>query len=362
MKAKRTKVTRKFTAAMSALMIAGQFASTGAIYAHAENASGVDYSVEQNVTSSWYGGCCAEIVLTNLSDSETENWKISFSSTDKISNLWNGTITACVETGDSYQYTVEALDYNDVIAAGQSIAVGYIGEGNDHGFTDVKAELIYAGNTTIVPAKEQEQETKIEVEVNEKVNTGSITNFDGLVITDDNQFYSILLNEIDNLKNVCEIPYEGNARTWVPAWVLNHSNGGTDVAIEATPDVKLSGDGMDMEDYLFRISGTIRGEEIESYVDYSQVVSLRACFERTRRVQIEMVNDAQNGFDAYFVMRHSSNIAVLSSDDLGQIVLHTDSNVDLRNGDMVHVYDISFDVADEKLFNTDISGKMEVIR
>ena len=161
MKTKRNKGTRKITALLSAMMISGQFASTSAvIYAHAEGEATKDYSVEQNVSSSWDGGCCAEIVLTNLADTETQDWEITFTTTDKISSLWNGSITGMIALEESYQYTVEAMDYNRVITSGQSVTIGYIGEGNYHDFIDIKAEMSYATNENNFTESEQKAEAE----------------------------------------------------------------------------------------------------------------------------------------------------------------------------------------------------------
>ena len=101
MKNEARKVTRKLTALLSGVVLSGQFATGAALYAHAEGET-VDYSVEQNVSSSWYGGCCAEIVLTNLAGTETEGWKITFSTTDKITNLWNNSLVCLLQHKQEY--------------------------------------------------------------------------------------------------------------------------------------------------------------------------------------------------------------------------------------------------------------------
>ena len=98
MKTKQSKVTRRITMALSAIMLSEQLAGTGAVlYAHAEDEIKTEYKIEHSVTSSWDGGCNANIILTNLADRDTQDWSITFSTTDKITNLWGGTITECLE-------------------------------------------------------------------------------------------------------------------------------------------------------------------------------------------------------------------------------------------------------------------------
>ncbi|MBR3515956.1 MAG: cellulose binding domain-containing protein [Lachnospiraceae bacterium] len=103
MKTRRNKVTRKITVLLSAIMLSEQLAGTGAVlYAHAEDEAVAEYTIEHNVNNSWDGGCSAEIILTNLADRETQDWKITFCTKDKITNLWGGSIVDCQE------YLVEA--------------------------------------------------------------------------------------------------------------------------------------------------------------------------------------------------------------------------------------------------------------
>ncbi len=107
MKIKSFIAMRKITALFSVIMLTEQLASTGAVlYVHAEEPTTV-YSIEHHVTSSWEGGYNAEMVLRNLTDTDTEDWSVTFSTSDEITNLWGGIITECREVTNS-DYT-EAL-------------------------------------------------------------------------------------------------------------------------------------------------------------------------------------------------------------------------------------------------------------
>ena len=113
MKTKQSKVTRRITMALSLVMLAEQLAGTGAVlYAHAEDEVKTEYSIEQNVSASWEGGCNATITLTNLADKDTQDWSVTFCTYDKITSLWGGTITECVEFDN---YVVEEDDVEDEI-------------------------------------------------------------------------------------------------------------------------------------------------------------------------------------------------------------------------------------------------------
>ena len=253
MKKKQSKVTRRSTMALSAIMLSEQLAGTGAVlYAHAEDEIKNEYKIEHNVTASWDGGCNANIILTNLADRETQDWSITFCTEDKIESIWGGTITECLEINKAeeleetkedeesaeaeeafedifeeafedeindefedelvdvheedfnneesledefrdttddleeveettedetevdeeelsvesqeysydapavegaevyYQYTVDALDYNAVIAAGESVTIGYSAVGSNHDIWDEKAEITYNESAELV--------------------------------------------------------------------------------------------------------------------------------------------------------------------------------------------------------------------
>ena len=267
MKTKQSKVTRRITMALSAIMLSEQLAGTGAVlYSHAEDEIKTEYKIEHSVNSSWDGGCNANIILTNLADRDTQDWSITFCTEDKIESIWGGTITECLEinkaeeleeaeeikedeeaedaeeafedifeeafedeindeTDDEfeneledvpeedfnneesledevqdttddledveettedeteideeelsvesqeysydapavddaevyYQYTVEALDYNAVIAAGESVTIGYSAAGSNHDIWDEKAEITYATGAIVEQSPSNEK-------------------------------------------------------------------------------------------------------------------------------------------------------------------------------------------------------------
>ena len=377
-----TKVARKLTALLSGVVLSGQFATGAVISAHAES-DVVDYSVEQNVSSSWYGGCCAEIVLTNLAGTETEGWKITFSTTDKITNLWNGTITETIAMGDSYQYTVEAANYNGVIAAGQKISIGYIGEGNDHSFADVKAELFYVGKENAESGTETEQAPKTETETEQTPETeiktelpmvsGTIITGYGLSVTEDNPYYQDLVDSIEELLQVKEVA-DGNQYTeWTTICPFGNSNSSTDLIVSINMDRnKIPGSFTSEEEMLrgsvYRISGTYRGEKVEHYIAYcDELNSLRGRLEKAKQLQIRMFCETTQDLYGDFMYKMQKDQILVWADELGRITVVTDSAADLPYSGNIRVHITDLQPVDpfatgEYNPNLDISGNVSVVK
>ena len=157
MKIGKWKVIRKMSALLAGIILFEQISGTlPMIYACAEEDTTTAYSIEHKITSSWDGGCNAEITLTNLSESETLDWSFSFNSYDYITSLWGGKITEKITEADDsilenennarnyYRYTVEAADYTSVIPAKGSVTIGYNASGEDHEIWDESAEFVFA--------------------------------------------------------------------------------------------------------------------------------------------------------------------------------------------------------------------------
>lgn len=381
MKNKASKATRKITALLTGVMLSGQFATAGtAIYARAESEAAVDYSVEQNVSSSWYGGCCAEIVLTNLANTETEGWKITFSTTDKISNLWNGSITETIDLGDSYQYTVEALNYNSVIAAGQRISIGYIGEGNDHDLLDVKADMIYAGGATATEAETEpatgtetepatETETVVETENEFPPATGTIISGFEMEFGEDNPYFQELMDTMDALLKVPDYTAGHSYRTWDIVCPFVNSDSNTNLSIYvyqygqsyATEDDMVIGS-------TYRIVGTYRGEEVDRCLLYcEELESLRGCLRKAKVLQVRMLCETSDELYCDYMYRVDNGILVWK-DGLGRLTVVTDSELDLPYMGFGYVHLLVTDiqpldpfVTGEYDYHRDLSGNVIVV-
>ncbi len=376
---KNNKVTRGFAAVLSGIMLSGQFASGSAVlYAHAESEAATDYALTQKVTSSWYGGYCGEIVLTNLAKTETNGWKITFCSADKIANLWNGTITETIAVGDLYQYTVESLDYNKAIAAGQSISIGYIGEGNTQDFADGKATLSYAGQANTATEAEQsvvtEEKTEPQTEVSEAVEAVTITTADGQVLEYANPYFPDVVRAIAWLESAPEITVGEQFRSWYPIseMSVSSSTGEADFIVYMNTDMYAYDVYPQSEaDVYYRVEGTIGGQEINRCVAYNTGVSdLWESLQSAKREQIKMFCESITEFDGYYIYDYASDMILVSADEyFGKVDILTDSDISaFRNGRgiaRVHVYDISpATAADAQGRNTapDLVGKVEMIK
>ncbi len=145
-------ITRVVAAVLAFAMFATQLSETMPVfYVCAEGEAETEYSIEHKVNSSWDGGCNAEFILKNLSNTGTKDWSISFSTTDVITDIWGGTITECREVSDEntttglehyYRYTVKAESYTASIPSGAQVNIGYTALGDIHDIWDTEAELV----------------------------------------------------------------------------------------------------------------------------------------------------------------------------------------------------------------------------
>ena len=85
---------------------------------------GEGFKVYFEVTDKWSGGYNALIRIENTSDSNIDNWGLSFDYIGEISNIWNASITS----HDNNKYTVKNVGWNQDIAPGQTIEFGISGQ------------------------------------------------------------------------------------------------------------------------------------------------------------------------------------------------------------------------------------------
>ena len=78
------------------------------------------------VSQDWGSGFQAEIELQNLDVVAVNDWTISFDYAADISSIWNAAIVA----RDGDRYTIENAGWNADLAAGQTVAFGFIGAGD----------------------------------------------------------------------------------------------------------------------------------------------------------------------------------------------------------------------------------------
>ncbi len=90
--------------------------------------------IQFTVVNEWENGYQSEIILKNLSEEVFCDWKLSFRTSDKITNIWNCNILE----NDNNICSVNALSYNNEIKPNESVSIGYCAEGNKRTVTNLE--------------------------------------------------------------------------------------------------------------------------------------------------------------------------------------------------------------------------------
>lgn len=80
-----------------------------------------DYTVEYTIINDWTQGFTGQIIISNLTEEVFEDWRLSFVSESKITNMWNAEISS--ETDG--HYIIEGCNHNKNIEAKGSIIIGF---------------------------------------------------------------------------------------------------------------------------------------------------------------------------------------------------------------------------------------------
>ena len=85
-------------------------------------------SIEVNYSSvqEWSNGFQGQISITNNGDSNLVNWDLEFDLPTEITNIWD----AEIKNNDNGRYTIENAPWNRELKAGETINVGFIGNGS----------------------------------------------------------------------------------------------------------------------------------------------------------------------------------------------------------------------------------------
>ena len=75
-----------------------------------------DYKVDYSLVSDWGTGATASLILTNLSDSEINEWRLTFNYGTEIKNIWN----ASVISHENEKYVISGCDYNQNLTKNSS--------------------------------------------------------------------------------------------------------------------------------------------------------------------------------------------------------------------------------------------------
>ncbi len=131
---------------MSAL-VDTQTTTPGAIQINPAKYVGDGYEVEFKVTNQWPGSFNGEFMLTNTSNVPLENWTLAFDFEHEITNMWNAQIV----THEANSYIIKNQGYNQDIAPGSSVNIGFQASWNDEIKVPESYDLLIAkqevGNT-----------------------------------------------------------------------------------------------------------------------------------------------------------------------------------------------------------------------
>lgn len=83
-----------------------------------------DYSVNYTLKSDWGTGFSAGLVITNNSKKEMKDWVLEFDFDKEITEIWNGVI----EEHAGAHYVIKNATYNQNIAPGQTVSIGFTGK------------------------------------------------------------------------------------------------------------------------------------------------------------------------------------------------------------------------------------------
>lgn len=91
--------------------------------------------VKYSSVQQWGNGFQGQISITNNGDSNLVNWDLEFDLPTEITNIWDAEIAA----KDNGSYTIENAAWNREIKAGETVVVGFIGDGS--GYTAQNFEI-----------------------------------------------------------------------------------------------------------------------------------------------------------------------------------------------------------------------------
>ncbi|HTU23746.1 MAG TPA: cellulose binding domain-containing protein, partial [Pirellulales bacterium] len=82
-------------------------------------------SVAYSVTNDWGSGYQAQIQINNQQSPSVQNWQLSFNMASNLTSIWDASIVSHVGT----QYVIDGDSWDNSIAAGSSLAFGFVASG-----------------------------------------------------------------------------------------------------------------------------------------------------------------------------------------------------------------------------------------
>lgn len=103
------------------------------------------FEVEFHMNNQWLGGFNGELILKNTSDQPLEDWALAFDMPCELSDVWGAQILR----HEGSHYVLKDAGWNGVIAAGESIHIGFNGVKSEE--EEISAPQTY----TVLKAKEE---------------------------------------------------------------------------------------------------------------------------------------------------------------------------------------------------------------
>ena len=206
---------------------------------------GNGYEVSFKVTNKWDGAFNGEISITNTSNEIIENWGLVFDFQHEITNMWNAQVTKHENTS----YSIKNMGWNQDIAVGQSITIGFQAHYQD---------AIIAPSSYMINSKKQKVDASCY-----RANL-AITNYWGNGYNGEIIIENLSKSTIEDWS--LEFDFEGSINNFWTADIIEHTddhyvikNRGYNANILAGQSIKLgfSGDGLN--------SSSINGKSFELY-------------------------------------------------------------------------------------------------
>ena len=165
---KRSKSGFNLPGILATLLLLVTTLYTPTISVHAEGNEEGEVVVTQKVNSEWNGGYVAELIITNNTGDELQNWKLTVDDDLEITSIWNATAQ---EEGDAV--IILPMDYNAKVVAGGSVNIGFVAAGE---YSELAITCSYDGkDATAENGENNNSENNIGNENSGENNTGDVT-------------------------------------------------------------------------------------------------------------------------------------------------------------------------------------------
>ncbi len=279
---------------------------------------GEGYVIEFRVLSQWRDAFIGEIILTNISETTLENWMLQLDLPHEITSIWN----AQIMTHEKEQYILKNTGWNQDIAPGESISIGFN--------ASVDEKVMKPKNYKLLGVKKEVTGCEIDFKVLNKWDEG----FNGQI--------SITNNTEENIEDwILSFDFAQNIQQFWTADIVAHEgnryiikNRGHNANIAPGQTIVLGfssnvGNIMcDPTHYLLEQMGQVPKEQDE--IDYEQDTDgdeLVDCYEEILGTDSQNIDSDRDGLpDGYEVFTLGTDPTVQDTDENG--IMDGDEDID----------------------------------